>query len=88
MKVILEIPDFDGNGIDVIWEGNGRLKIRVVDRSVEIRADSKALMSLAKQMIYFANHSLYDGCHVHLDSFFCGKGFEGDYGLILSKMED
>lgn len=88
MKVILEIPSYDpDNGIEVLWKDSGRMQIYVSSDGVHICANPDALMSLARQMIYFAKNSLPEGSHVHFDDFFC-KGLEGEYELILSKMED
>ena len=70
MKITLDIPDYDGNGIDVIWETDSKYTITIADNNVVISANPNALLSIAKQMLYMAYHDLPKGSHIHYDSFF------------------
>jgi hypothetical protein len=87
MRIVLEIPDYDGNSLDVIWEADSKYEISVQKNSVVISANKDGLISLAKQMLYMAHNDLPSGSHVHYDSFFT-KGSNGCPELIVEKKED
>ena len=70
MRLVIDIPDYDGNSLDVIWEADSKYEISVQKNSVVISANKDGLISLAKQMLYMANNDLLAGSHVHYDSFF------------------
>ena len=86
MIVKIDLPDYDENGIDIIWEEGSRYHIMVSKETVEITANKNALISIAKQMLYLAYNDLPSGSHVHLDSFFTGQ--QQDVELTIAKMED
>lgn len=83
MKITLDIPDYDGNGIDVVWETGSKYAINIDDNSVVISANKNALVSIAKQMLYMAYNTLPKGSHVHYDSFFTKMNEE--YELVIEK---
>lgn len=70
MKINIELPDYDGNALDVIWENNSKCKVSSDNESVNISANKEALISIAKQMLYLAYNDLSNGAHIHYDSFF------------------
>ena len=84
MKVTLDIPDYDENSIDVIWETGSKYTINIADNNVVISANKNALVSIAKQMIYMAYSNLPKGSHIHYDSFFT-KMNEEEYELVIEK---
>ena len=86
MKILLNLPDYDEDGIDVIWEDNSRYTIGIYDNDVILTANKSGLISLAKQMLYMAHNNLPTGSHVHYDGFFAQKG-EGEYELIIEKID-
>ena len=73
MNVEINIPDFDGNGIDVIWEKGACVELGYEDNQILIRANRDGLISLAKQMIYLAVNEVASGSHVHYDDYFLGN---------------
>lgn len=83
MKIEIDLPDYDGIGVDVIWEENADYTLDVFDDEVVLKANREGLLSLGKEMIYFAENNLQEGSHIHYDSFFTGK--DRDYALILEK---
>lgn len=85
MHIDINIPDFDGNWIDVIWEKGAKVELNCDDDSILIRANSNGLISLAKQMIYLATNNVARGSHVHYDDFFFGNV---PYELIIEKLDD
>ena len=85
MKITLDIPDYDGDGLDVIWENGAKYAINIAYNSVVISADKAALVSIAKQMLYMAYNDLPGGSHVHYDSFF--TKINGEYELVIEKKE-
>ena len=85
MIVKIDLPDYDENGIDIIWEEGSRYHIMVSKETVEITANKNALISLAKQMLYLAYNDVPNGSHVHLDSFFTGQ--QQDVELTIAKVE-
>ena len=84
MKVTLDIPNYDGNGIDVVWETGSKYAISIADNNVVISANKNALVSIAKQMLYMAYNNLPNGSHIHYDSFFT-KMNEEEYELVIEK---
>ena len=86
MKIILDIPDYDGDSIDVVWEDGSNYFIMVNDNNVVLSANNNALVSIAKQMLYFAYNNLPQGSHIHYDSFFTKMNIE-KYELIIEKRE-
>lgn len=86
MKILIDIPKYDEDGIDVFWEEGADYKIIVGQESVIISANRNAMKSLAKQMLYFVQNDLPDGSHVHFDSFFTGRNHV--YDLVLEYSEN
>lgn len=88
MKVLIEFPNYDGEGIDVIWDAGSEYEVHVDDsnndRCVVISANAKGLISLAKQMLYLAYNDLPKGSHVHYDEFFT-KIHNQKYELVIGK---
>lgn len=83
MKIIVDIPSYDGDGVDVIWEDGSKYSINVNSNNVVISANKCGLISIAKQMLYMAYNNLPEGCHVHYDGFF--TKMNGEYELIIEK---
>lgn len=73
MNVEINIPDFDGNGIDVIWEKGACVELGCEGNQILIRANHEGLVSIAKQMVYLAVNNVASGSHVHYDDFFLGN---------------
>lgn len=84
MKIIVDIPNYDGNGLDIIWETGSKYAISVEGKNVVISANKSGLVSLAKQMLYMAYSNLPTGSHVHYDSFFTNINDE-DLELVIEK---
>lgn len=84
MKINIELPDYDGNAVDVIWGENAKYNLKICDNTVILSANKEGLISLAKQMLYFAHNDLMKGDHVHLDGFFT-KMDNIEYELIIEK---
>lgn len=87
MRLVIDIPDYDGNSLDVIWEEGSEYAITVHNNDIMISANKSGLVSLAKQMLYMAHNNLPAGSHIHYDSFFT-KGSNGCTELIVEKKED
>ena len=85
MTLTVEVPDFDGNAMDVVWEENAKYIADVFQNNITVKSNSQGLMSLAKQMIYMAVSDLPVGSHVHYDGFFADH-FEGRFELTIEKM--
>ncbi len=87
MKISVELPDYDGNWLDVIWEAGSKYAIDLQGNSIVLFANKNALISLAKQMLYMAYNDLPIGSHVHLDSFFTNINND-DIELVIEKKVD
>ena len=85
MKIYVDIPDYDGNGLDVIWENNAKYSISVNDNYVVVSANKSGLISFAKQMLYMAYHDLPKGSYIHYDAFFT-KTEDHECELIIEKL--
>ena len=86
MQITVDVPLYDGEGVDVIWENGSRLTISITEGSAIINANKAGLLSLAKQMLYLATNDIPNGSHVHYDKndpYFAG--FSGSHELILEK---
>ena len=86
MKICVDIPEYDGKGIDVIWENNSNYCIEINGNQIALRGNKEALVSLAKQMLYLANDDIQHGAHVHFNSFFTGNS-DSENELIIEKTE-
>ena len=87
MRIKIDIPDYDGEGLDVIWDAGSRYAIRVDGDCVSITANKEGFISLAKQMLYMAHNDLPMGSHIHLDSFFT-KMDNQEYELVIGKEQE
>ena len=87
MKIVVDIPDYDGNGIDVIWSDDSKFKIELGNNEVIISANQAGLISVAKQLLYMAYSDLNEGAHVHFDSFFT-KMNPDDIELVIERKND
>ena len=83
MNIEINLPNFDGNAIDVIWEEGAHIELDCRDNQILIRADCEGLLSFAKQMIYLVVNDVASGSHVHYDSYFLG---DTPYELVIEKM--
>ncbi len=83
MKIILDIPDYDGDSLDVVWENGSKYAINIDDNNVVISANKGALVSMAKQMLYMAYNDIPEGSHVHYDSFF--TKINEEFELVIEK---
>lgn len=52
MNINLNIPNYDGNALDVIWGKNAHYSIHTYENHVVLSANKDGLISLAKQMWY------------------------------------
>ena len=86
MKIIVDIPDYDGDSLDVLWENGSKYTISVVANGVVISANKNGLVSIAKQMLYMAYNDLPVGSHVHYDSFFTKMNQEKNE-LVIEKVQ-
>ena len=87
MRIEIEIPEYDYSGVDVFWEKNAKYNISCYDDEVVLAANKEGLISLAKQMLYFAYNDLPKGSHVHFDSFFTGQS-DIEHELVLCKINN
>ena len=83
MKITLDVPYYDGNGLDVVWEIDSKYAIKIIGDNVVISANKNALVSIAKQMLYMAYNDLPEGSHVHYNRFFTKMNEE--YELVIEK---
>ena len=83
MNVKVEIPDYDGNGLDVIWEPGSKFIVDVFQNEIMISANREGLLSFAKQLLYMAYNSLPDYSHIHYDT--CFEGADSSYSLVFQK---
>ena len=83
----VELPDYDGNAIDAIWNDGSYFDIRIDDGSVYLSANSQGLISLAYQMLYMAYNDMSPGSHILYDGFLTGIP-TGDYELCKEKKEN
>ena len=83
MNIVMNLPDFDGNAIDVIWEKGSNLVLKIFEDQICIQANREGLLSLAKQMIYLSVNEVSRGSHVHYDSYFLG---DSQFELVLERI--
>lgn len=85
MKLVIDLPDYDGNALDVIWKNEAKYMVHGNGTFVNIEANKEGLITFAKQMLYLAYNDLPCGSHIHFDEFFTKIP---EYELVISKMED
>ena len=85
MKITLEIPDYDGNGLDVIWNNDAKYDLTTIADDVVLKANKEALVCFAKQMLYFAHNDIPNGSHIHYSSFFTGVDQKNELILELDR---
>lgn len=85
MELKINIPDYDGDAMDVVWQDNSYYSTEVFDDEILIKANSAGLISIAKQMLYMAYNDLLKGRHVYYDQFF--TKMNNKYSLIIEKTE-
>ena len=73
MTITLDIPEYDELALDVIWSNNAEYNLAIFDDEIVLKANKEGLLSLAKQMLYFAYNNVPDDSHVHYSSFFTGR---------------
>lgn len=86
MTFLVEIPDYDGEGLDVIWEDEAEYALKLVDNEIVLSVNKEAMLCFAKQLLFFYNNDLPKGYHIHFDSFFC-KCIKGTYELVLEELD-
>lgn len=86
MRISVDIPNYDGNSLDVIWDQKAKFGLKAYDNCITLSANKEAMISFAKQLLYFAHNEIPNGSHIHFDSFFC-KGLIGEYELVI-EMDD
>ena len=86
MEIVVNIPDYDENGLDVTWETDSKYEIKVEGNNVVILANKSGLVSFAKQMLYMAYNNLPLGSHVHYDSFFTHNP-SSNFELVIEKSQ-
>lgn len=84
MYIKLNIPNYDGNAIDVIWEKDSSFTATTDGVNIIIKANKSGLMSLAKQMIYMAYNDLPSGSHIHYDDFLVST-IGDEHCLVIEK---
>lgn len=84
MKIVVDIPNYDGSGLDVIWENGSKYMLNIEGDHVVISANRGGLISIAKQMLYMAYNDLPAGSHIHYDSFFTKRN-ETNIELVIEK---
>ncbi len=87
MNIIVDIPNFDGNDIDLIWEEGSNYIVKIEKSTVTLKANKNGLASLGKQLLYMAYNynELPIGSHVHFDSFFTKRNLD-EIDLVITKM--
>lgn len=70
MKYIIDIPEYDGDGIDVIWHKDSLVNIRCDEGGITLEANGEGLRSLGEQLLYLSQEIIPSGSHIHLDDFF------------------
>ena len=81
MKIILDLPNYDGNALDVIWEEGSTYLLEVNGNSAILKANNEGLISFAKQMLYLAYNNLPKGAHIHFDGFFT-KNTDSEFTIV------
>lgn len=84
MYIKLNIPNYDGNAVDVIWDKGANFTATTDGVNIIIKANKSGLMSLAKQMIYMAYNDLPSGSHIHYDDFLL-PNIGDEYCLVIEK---
>ena len=85
MIVNIEIPEFEDESLETIWDAKAEISVSVHNQQVSIMANAEGLMTLGKQMIYMAQYDFPWGTHLHYDEFVTGKKPQ-QFELIIGRV--
>lgn len=84
MELMLEIPDYSGEGIKCVWNDNFEIKTALDSQgSIVISANRAGLISLARQLLTLAQEGVPVGHHIHYDDYSSLEN--GSVELIIEK---
>jgi hypothetical protein len=67
MKITLDIPEYNGNGVEYKWEDKFEISVNITNQQILISANTEGLISLATQLLTLAQKNIPAGHHVHYD---------------------
>jgi hypothetical protein len=87
MKMEVEVPDYSPEqGLQLDWDDNCTIEVRVQNHEVAIIADRAGLVSLARHLLGLAQPGVPPGSHFHLDDY---TGLEENAcSLIIERAKD
>ena len=86
MKFCIDIPDYKGKGLSLVWEENFILKARIGTKNENaiISGNSEGLISLARHLLLLAQPNVSAGHHYHFDDL--NSLEQGSCELIIEKI--
>ncbi|MDQ0640979.1 hypothetical protein QF042_004544 [Pedobacter sp. W3I1] len=84
MEIIVEIPEYTGEGLRSEWEYGFEIETKINDGEFLISANKAGLISLAKQLLTLAQDSVPSNYHLHFDEY--NSLEEGSVELIIQKV--
>jgi hypothetical protein len=84
MRIVLEVPDFDG-ALHMTWEEDYELIAQVEYGVIHIRGNRAGLISLARLALTLADERVESGAHWHLDPMPVGGLEPGSASLIVGR---
>lgn len=86
MIIEIYVPNYEGKGLPLEWEGNSVLSVKLVqeDNVVAIGGNREGLISLARHLLTLAQENIPTGYHVHFDD--QNSLEEGSCELILGRL--
>lgn len=87
MKLVIEIPEYDNESLDIFWEEKSKFSLSIDENTIILSANKNGMISIAKQLLYFAENNLPEGSHVHYSPFFC-KNIKSNFELIISEINE
>lgn len=84
MKQELEIIKYDASkGIQLSWENNFAIEVKLENNEILISANNEGLISLAKHLLSLAQNEVSVGTHIHFDEH--NSLEEGSMDLVIEK---
>lgn len=87
MEITIDIPEYiKGEDAEIFWEEGSIYKLEVAYDNIELRANKNAMISFAKELLYFAYNDKLQGSHIDFESGLCKDTFP--FMLTIHRKKD
>lgn len=89
MKITIDIPEYGaGEGVEGFWEEDAEYKCQIIYGRIELSANKNAMISFAKELLYFAYNDDLKGNHIDFEPGLCKEGLKGHFEFSIFRLAD